>query len=131
MAGAASTTGASHLILQLGELGLLDARASRQVHREVERNLAKKIPGALPAFKLLANAAVQWVEDPSPEEVAARKGEADAKDLPILVAAIREGCGSLLTFNVRLYRPKGQWPRVEKPGGFVVRLREHLTTLAR
>ena len=56
LAGSASTTGASHLILQLSELGLIDAVASEQVRREVERNLERKLPAALPAFRLLAEA---------------------------------------------------------------------------
>jgi predicted nucleic acid-binding protein len=63
LAGSASTTGASHLILQLSELGLIDAVGSEQVRREVERNLKRKLPAALPDFRLLAGAAVRWVDD--------------------------------------------------------------------
>lgn len=130
LAGSASTTGASHLLLQLGELGLIRALASEQVRREVARNLERKLPAALPAFLLLAEAAIQWVEDPAPGELDAWAGQADPKDLPILVAAIRERCTYLATFNVRHYQPATEEIRVERPGDLVIRLREHLARLA-
>jgi predicted nucleic acid-binding protein len=128
LAGSASTTGASHLILQLSEIGLIDALACEQVRREVERDLERKLSAALPAFRLLAEAAVRWVADPKAEDGDSFRGQADDKDLPILVAAIREECQSLLTFNVRHYKPRGAI-RIERPGDFLGRLREHLAAL--
>ena len=130
VAGSASSTGASHLLLQLGELGLIQAVASEQVRREVARNLDKKLPAALPAFLLLAEAALRWVADPAPGTVEPWTGQADPKDLPILVAAIREGCAYLVTFNVRHYQPAADEIRVERPGDLVILLREHLARLA-
>ena len=130
LAGSASATGASHLILQLGELGLIRAVACQQVRREVARNLETKLPAALPAFGLLADAAIQWVDDPAPEELRPWLGLADPKDLPILVAAIRQRCAYLVTVNTRHYRPEAQAIRVEKPGDFLLHLREHLARLA-
>jgi hypothetical protein len=128
LAGSASTTGASHLALQLSEVELIDAVACEQVRREVERNLERKLPAALPAFGLLAEAAIRWVADPEAEGGDGFRGQADDKDLPILVAAIREECESLLTFNVRHYKPRGTI-RIERPGDFLGRLREHLAAL--
>lgn len=130
LAGSASTTGASHLILQLSEFGLVHALASQQVRREVERNLADKIPAALAAFRLIAEAAIHWVDDPTPEAAEEFRGQADEKDLPILVAAVREGSASLVTVHVRHYKPKGGVIRIERPGEFIRRLREHLSALS-
>jgi hypothetical protein len=64
-AGSASTTGASHLVLQLSELGIIRAFTSRQARDEVERNLTRKLPAALPAFRALANAACAPAVEPT------------------------------------------------------------------
>lgn len=130
IAGSASTAGASHLILQLSELGLIEVVSSEQVRREVERNLADKLPSAIPAFRLLGDAAVRWVRNPRSKDVDMFRGQADDKDLPILVAAINAGCGSLITFNVRHYGPAKSSIRIENPGEFLTRLRKHLSQLS-
>lgn len=43
--------GASLAILRMAELTLIEAIASQQVIVEAERNLAEKLPNALPAFR--------------------------------------------------------------------------------
>jgi hypothetical protein len=43
------------VILRMAEITLIDAVASQQIVSEAERNLAAKIPEALPAFRLLAS----------------------------------------------------------------------------
>src|SRR6266516_2691649 len=129
IAGAASTTGASHAILRLSELGLIEGVSSAQVHREVERNLATKLPAALPAFGLLADAACRWVEDPQADELAAVEGQADQKDLPILAAAVAAGCDWLVTFNEKDFHPRAKTIRVVRPGGFMIALRRILEEL--
>lgn len=117
------------MILQLSELGLIEAVSSEQARREVERNLAVKLPSARPAFRLLAKAAVRWVRNPRSNEIEKFRGQADDEDLPILVAADKAGCDTLITFNVRHYRPAKSGIRVETPGEFLTRLREHLSQL--
>jgi predicted nucleic acid-binding protein len=128
--GSASTTGASHIVLRLGELGLIDAVSSAQVRREVERNLAAKLPAALPAFRLLADAACRWVVDPDEAQLAAVRDQAHAKDVPILAAAVASGCEWLLTFNTKDFRPRGKTIRVMTPGDFIQALRGLLEDLA-
>lgn len=130
VAGAASASGASHLVLKLGELGLLEVVASAQVRREAEGALARKLPAALPAFRGLADAAIDWLSDPAAEAVREHAGEADEKDLPILVAAIEAAADVLLTFNTRHYRRRTSPPRIERPGAFLQRLRARLQDLA-
>jgi predicted nucleic acid-binding protein len=130
-AGSASATGASHLILQLSELDIIRAFTSRQAREEVERNLAAKLPAALPAFRAMVAAACHPATEPKAAAVR-RLVAADAcdpKDAPILAAAMATDCTWLLTFNLRDYRP-GDRIRVAEPGTFLASLRASLTSLA-
>ena len=130
-AGAASPSqyGASLLILRLGELTLIDAVTSEQVVTEAERNLAAKMPHALPLFRLLVERALTVVPNPSADDLAPHMGRADAKDLPILVAAVQARCPWLVTFNVRHYQPGHPQVRVVRPGTFIRHVREALASL--
>jgi len=53
----------------------------------------------------------------------------DYKDLPILVAAVREGCPWLVTFNVRHFLPGHPHVTVLQPGEFVSRVRDLLALM--
>lgn len=131
--GAASPTehGASLVILRMAEITLIDAVASQQIVSEAERNLAAKIPEALPAFRLLASRCLRITPDPAPSELALWTGRADDKDLPILVAALREQCPWLVTHTVRHFQPGHSSIDVLRPGEFLWRVREQLATLSR
>lgn len=124
-AGAASPSdhGASLVVLRMAEITLIDAFASEQVIAETERNLRNKLPKALPAFRVLVQRCLQIVPDPAVLETERHIGKADAKDLPILVAALREGCPWLITFNVRDYQPGDPAVTVLSPGDFVQEIR--------
>jgi hypothetical protein len=130
-AGAASPNehGASLLVLRLAEITLIDAVTSQQVVTEAERNLADKLPRALPAFRLLVSRCLRVVPDPQPGDLVPFAGQADPEDLPILVAALREGCPWLVTFNVRHFQPGHPDVSVLPPGEFVLRVREQLARL--
>jgi len=106
-AGAAAPTehGASHVVLRLGEITLIECITSTQVVTEVERNLADKLPSKLPELRLILSHCLRIVPDPIPQELVPYRGQADPKDLPILVAALQHGCRYLLTFNTRHYTP--------------------------
>jgi hypothetical protein len=114
----------------MGEITLLQCITSEQVIAEVERNLSDKFPQALPEFRLLVKRCVQVVPDPTSEEINAYFGQADPKDLPILVAAIRENCSHLLTFNTRHFNPAGSRPIVQSPGEFLQTIRSQLSMLS-
>ena len=131
-AGAASPNehSASNLILRMAELTLIEGITSFQVITEVERNLVEKMPEALPAFRLLVNRSLKVVADPDPAELVEHAGSANPEDLPILVAAIREGCSLLATFNLRHYQPGHQTVAVLKPGDLVLRIRYLLARLS-
>ena len=130
-AGAASPSehGASLVILRLAELTLIEAVASQQVVTEAERNLAAKLPRALPAFRLLVDRCLRVGPDPGRVELAPYADLADPKDLPILVAALHAGCPWLVTFNGRHYRPGHPEVTVLRPGEFVLRVRDTLARL--
>ena len=130
-AGAAAPTehGASHVVLRMGEITLIDCISSEQAVKEVERNLAEKIPEKLPEFHLLVSRSLRVIGDPEPAELIAYRGQADPKDLAILVAALKEGCSYLLTFNVRHFTPNTPDIIVQQPSGFLVAVRSLLGML--
>ena len=88
IAGAASTTGASHILLQLAELTLVTGLTSQYAVNEAERNLAVKLPAATTPFKLILKAAVTVARPPTSSLVQSLADQAHAKDVPILAAAI-------------------------------------------
>jgi hypothetical protein len=130
-AGAAAPTehGASHIVLRLGEITLLDCVTSTQAVTEVERNLAEKLPGKLPELRLILSRSLRVVPDPAPQDLTRYQGQADPKDLPILVAALQQGCRFLLTFNTRHYAPATDEIIVQRPGDFLKTVRTLLTQL--
>jgi len=129
IAGSASTTGASYLILQLSALTLVECIISQQVRVEAERNLQSKLPQALPAFRVLLESSVTIIEDPNPAALKPFCGQADEEDLPILVAALGSGCHYLLTFKTRHYYPTTEEIKLMPPGEFLVELRQQLLDL--
>jgi predicted nucleic acid-binding protein len=127
-AGSASPTehGASLVVLRMAEITLIEALTSQQVITEAERNLQAKLPRALPAFQMLVQRCLQIVSAPKQTELAKYDGLADEKDLPILVAAVREQCAWLVTFNTGDYRPGHQDVTVCRPGAFLQEARHVL-----
>jgi predicted nucleic acid-binding protein len=128
-AGAASVSGASHVILQLGELEIIEVGVPDQARGEAEHNLAAKLPAALPALRALVEACCIGLAMASEAESAAiaDSGEAHPKVAAILAAALAAGCGWLVTFNVRDYRTDRI--RVSNPGSFLEALRGELLSM--
>ena len=108
---------------------LIDAITSCQAITEAERNLSAKLPHALPAFHLLVDRCLRVVADPHPEDLIPHVSAADPKDLPILVAAVRESCPWLVTFNLRHFQPGLSNVTVLRPGDFVLRVRDLLAQI--
>lgn len=129
VAASASTAGASHALLRLSDLTIIQCLISKQVAMEAERNLQRKLPQALPAFRLLVASAVEQVNDPPAADLPPFVAYAEAKDVPILAAACRHGCHYLVTFNVRHFSPPTQTIAVLRPGEFLLKLREQLEQL--
>lgn len=130
-AGSASPSehGASLIVLRMAEITLLEAYTSQQVLGEVERNLATKLPQALPAFRLLVSRCLKIVPEPATADLQEHAGLAEATDLPILVAALQAKCTWLVTFNTRHYQPGHAAVLVIPPGEFLLRVRDLLIQL--
>ena len=130
-AGSASPSehSASQVILRMAEITLIEALISEQVFTEVERNLAAKLPQALPNFRHLVSRCLQIVPDPTSELINQHRGKADPKDLPILVTAARENCNWLVTFNLTHFQPGLEEVTVLRPGNFVLLVRDLLMQL--
>jgi len=131
-AGAASPNefSACLVILRMAEITLIEAVTSVQVITEVERNLKEKMPAALPAFQMIVSRCLHVVSDPTMAEIKALSKAADAKDLPILAAAVREGCVYLTTHNIRHFQPGVESVTVLKPGDVVQRIRYLLAQMS-
>lgn len=130
-AGAASPSehSASLVVLRLAEITLIEALTSEQVITEAERNLAARLPQALPAFRLLVSRCLCVVPDPQADDLRAYAGLADPKDLPILVAALRAGCPWLVTFNIGHFQPGHPQVAAVRPGELVLHVRDCLSRL--
>lgn len=89
-AAAYSATGASRSLLLAAARGELTLVISQDVLEEVERNLSRKAPRALPAYRLfIALVAPEIIADPAIDEVRAAAEHVPAKDAPI-IAAVRK-----------------------------------------
>jgi predicted nucleic acid-binding protein len=114
IAGLLSRTGASHAILVLGELGLLRLVLPEAAVAEVRRNLAAKLPEATPLFEEFLRAVSVQIQRPTAHDHDRARQLADAKDVPILAAAIGGGARILVTHNIRHFR-SGEGVRVVRP----------------
>jgi len=130
-AAAPGEHGASLTILRMAEITLIEALTCQQAIIEAERNLADKLPVALPAFRLIVSRCLQVVSDPTSADLTPYTGCADPEDLPILVAALREDCPWLVSFNLRHFQPGVPAVTVLRPGDFVLRVRDYLSGLTR
>lgn len=100
IAGAASYTGASRALLTLAELGLITLITCPYVQDETRRNLALKLPDALPYFDNLQDS-IPWetVGDPTPDEVKPWLEVIKAKDAPVLAAAVNAAPDRFVTLD--------------------------------
>jgi predicted nucleic acid-binding protein len=123
IAASGSRKGASRAILALAEIGMIQLVVSRQVLDEAERNIRLKLPGMLPIFaELLSYIPLQIVNDPVPEEFQQWLPIIEAKDAPILQAAVAASVTYFLTLNFKDFTPEvaaATGLTVQSPGEFV------------
>ncbi|GAP13369.1 predicted nucleic-acid-binding protein, contains PIN domain [Longilinea arvoryzae] len=103
IAGIVSAQGAARVLLLLAENEKIELWVSEQVIAEVERNLARKAPRALPvAREMILRANIQILHDPKPADVRSHMDWINhAADVPILVAAANAQVDFLVTLDVR------------------------------
>lgn len=103
IAGIVSSQGAARALLLLAEDKYIAITISKQVLVEVERNLARKAPAALPfAREIILAANFKIVRDPTKIEITPYLDWMEHKaDVPILVAAMRIETDFLVTHNTK------------------------------
>ena len=133
MAGLISAEGAARALLLLGEDGVIQLTVSEQVIVEIERNLARKAPRAVPfAREMIRIAKVRILRDPPLDEVRQRMDWiSHAADVPILVAAHRDQVDYLVTLNRRHFLDDAEVAqrsglRIGSPGDALAWVREQL-----
>lgn len=134
MVGIISGQGAARALLLLCEDERLTITVSEQVITEVERNLARKAPRALPyAREMILRANLSIVRDPLPVEQQPRADWiSHPADLPILVAAARARVDFLVTLNTRHFIEDGEVARksglrIGTPGDALKWVRERIS----
>ncbi len=126
IAGSASKTGASSILLQLSEFGLLNGVTCQQVLDECQRNILKKIPNAIDNFNLIVSNSLSVIENSN--YVNKYSEMADAKDLIILTLAIENDFKYFVTFNTKHYYPEESIGiKVVKPSELLHVIRNHLS----
>lgn len=127
IAGADSRTGASNAVLLMAEIGLYRLVVSRLVLEEVERNLRKKLPAALPNFaRQMAQIQLEIAPPPPFEEIQQWKKIIEAKDAPILATAVSAQVNRFLTLNSKDFTPEvasQSGLQIMTPGEFVQEIR--------
>lgn len=100
LSGLLSDKGAPRIILDIMclKLPFLTGVTGRYNIIEIERNLAKKMPGILPKYKeYLPKINLEIISLPSAEEVRKFSGSISEKDVPVLVSAIKGRVDFLVT----------------------------------
>jgi len=124
ISGLLSDKGAPRVILDLLCLGLpILAGATGEYNIiEIERNLTKKMPEALPVYKkYLPLMDLNVIPLPSPGEIKKLSGTIADKDVPVLASAINGNVDFLVTGDKKGFiRLKGKYPfRIVSPAEFL------------
>ncbi|MEZ4768003.1 MAG: PIN domain-containing protein [Caldilineales bacterium] len=131
IAGADSQSGASNALLRIAEVGLFQLVVCTQVLDEAERNLRRKLPRALPNFAMqMARLRLEILPDPVPEDVRPWEQIIEAKDAPILCAAVASGVDRFVTLNTRDFTPNVAEQSglvIQTPAEFMEDLRQLVT----
>ena len=126
IAGSASTTGASHILLQLSEVGIIRGIISHQVLEECRRNLKIKLPESGPVFEEIVSRSIKVRKNSPVPALSSLKGQAHPKDIPILAAALKSGARFLVSFNVKHYHPSPETGiEIIRPGELLREIREY------
>lgn len=101
IAAAISASGSARQLLILGLQREFLLSVSPLVLEETERNLSRKAPQALPAFRLLHAAMNLAIVEPSRTQVLRAARVVDVKDAPIVAGAVRARATYIATYDRR------------------------------
>ena len=131
IAGVGSASGASRAVLILADLGFFKLIISPLVLEESRRNIAKKLPTFMPVFTdFIATIQPEVVVNPSVEECQRWITIIEAKDAPIIAAAISAKVNRLLTLNTKDFTPEVAARTgliIQTPGEFIQDIRGIIT----
>ena len=99
IAAAASSTGSARDLINLGLDGKVDLFVSSVVLTESQRNVARKLPRALPIFQLLRAALQHRIVDPTSQLVASVAQSIVPKDAPVVAAALAAQAEFLASYD--------------------------------
>jgi len=133
IAGIVSAQGAARALLLLAEDEKILISVSEQVIAEVERNIARKAPKAVPfARELILRANIRILRDPQLSEVLEHQDWiSHSSDVPILVVAARARVDFLATLNTKHFIDDPEVSRrsgirIGTPGDALTWVREQL-----
>jgi predicted nucleic acid-binding protein len=131
IAGCGSKTGASRAVLTMAEIGLFKLVVSEQVMEECQRNFQKKLPAAIPIFtQIIAAIDPEIKPNPQPAESERWKTIIEAKDTPILAAAVLAKVDRLLSLNTKDFTAEVAAKSglvIQTPAEFIGEVREIVT----
>ncbi len=131
IAGSGSRKGASRAVLGLAEYSMIQLIVTRQVLEETERNVRLKLPKMLPVlFELLLHINLQILPDPESEQFERWLPIIEAKDAPILEAAVQVAPDFFLTLNSKDFTPSVALATglvIQSPGEFIQHIRHILS----
>jgi predicted nucleic acid-binding protein len=134
IAGIVSAQGAARALLLLAEDEKILISVSEQVIAEVERNIARKAPKAVPfARELILRANIRILRDPQITEILEHQDWINhPADVPILVVAARARVDFLVTLNTKHFIDDPEVSlrsglRIGTPGDALAWVREQLS----
>ena len=130
IAGLFSTSGASHAILVLGEVGLLRIVLPAAAIDEIRRNLRQKLPEALPSFESFLTSLFVESFTPTPADTRRARPLAHEKDVPIMAAALGSESAILVTHNTRHFKSRDD-VRVVRPRTLLTEARAWMARFGR
>lgn len=130
IAGSFSQTGASFLLLQLCELGLLEGLTCTQAIDECRKNIRIKLPQTESVFDQIVARSIEVLSNSSQTEMIKFQNMANRKDLPILTVALTTKANYFVTFNIKHFNPDPKLGLVVcKPGRLLNEIRQKLMEL--
>jgi len=127
LSGLFSDRGAPRIILDILSLNLsfITGITGRYNIMEIERNLRAKLPEAIPVYKeYIAKLNLHIIPVPEMDEVKKYSGATSAKDVPVLVSAIKGKADYLITGDKKDFgKLKGDYPFIiTGPSDFIEKI---------